>query len=259
MKPKRISGEKTALLHAEPPHNAKIHCLNGPGRSGTDCPDAYRREKNRPARHAAEKTGSTFYQAAADPRRRRKARRRKAECPRSIRASTLRARSGPNRPRDPKISIVNRIFGKFRCGGGLQPKIHLDLDRTRQSIDNADRIEPLRFGRNPFHHASGKKHVAEIAPETAFDARSQDLDRHRTFDAPSTIWPRCTCATEAAATGSLNSEKTLANGRPKALSMTLTARRAQTAPCDPASDSNCRATATPTTSGRVARVWPSLT
>ena len=59
------------------------------------------------------------------------------------------------------------------AAGSLQAEIHLDLDRARQSIDHADRIEPLRLVREPLRLPRGEKHVAEIAPEPALDAGTQ--------------------------------------------------------------------------------------
>ena len=68
-----------------------------------------------------------------------------------------------------------------------------------------------------------------------------------------------TCAMEAAASGSASSMKVSWSGRPKAASMVLTAMARPKGSMRSCSISSSRTTLGPTTSGRVARNWPSFT
>jgi hypothetical protein len=75
----------------------------------------------------------------------------------------------------------------------------------------------------------------------------------------SNISARCTCAIEAAATGGPNTANVSDTGRSKAAATMRSASTCANGAILSCSDSRSRASTTPTTSGRVARNWPSFT
>ncbi len=70
---------------------------------------------------------------------------------------------------------------------------------------------------------------------------------------------RWTWAIEAAATGSENSVNSVSAGRPSSAAMVARASAVGKGGIRSCSTRSCSATATPTTSGRVERIWPNLT
>ena len=157
--------------------------------------------------------------------------------------------------RHQKIVVAMGVFGEFRRRGGLKPEIHLDLDRAGQSVDHADRIEPLRLGGKSLRPWRAAKNMS---PRSRRKRRSMPgrstLTATGCSTPSSTTVARWTCATEAAATGSLNSRKELADRPPERLfdhPDRDVARK--TAPSGPEALRARAPPSTPTTSGRVAR------
>ena len=66
-------------------------------------------------------------------------------------------------------------------------------------------LQPLRLGKQPFGETGGEEHVGEVAREAPLDAGPQHLDRDVALAVGVATLARCTCAIEAAATGSPNS------------------------------------------------------
>ena len=75
-----------------------------------------------------------------------------------------------------KIPFFLRVLGEFGGRRGLQAKIHFDLHRARQRIDDFDRLQPPRFRKPEFGDARGEIHVREIAAEEALDAGAENFD-----------------------------------------------------------------------------------
>ena len=160
--------------------------------------------------------------------------------------------------RHAEIGIVPGVLRHLGERGGLQPQVHLDRDgaraacrRPRSAAAGAPRPRCAR-------RCAPRNEGVEIGREAPLDAGPQHL--HRDARRPSAaISARCTCAIEAAATAGPNDANSFASGRPSASATAAPPRPAGTAPSGPAAISRSRASASPTTSGRVARNWPSFT
>ena len=78
-----------------------------------------------------------------------------------------------------EIRIVLRVVADLGDGGGFQPQVHLDGDRTRERIDHLDEPQPARLGRMALRIARREIHRVEVGPEAPLDAGAQHLDGKR--------------------------------------------------------------------------------
>ncbi len=74
--------------------------------------------------------------------------------------------------------ILGDVVGHLRDGGGLQPHVHLDLDRVRQRLDHGDGPQPPRRRMEALDLARGEEIAVEVALELLLDAGAQHLDGH---------------------------------------------------------------------------------
>ena len=74
--------------------------------------------------------------------------------------------------------ILGDVVGHLGDGGGLQPHVHLDLDRVRQRLDHGDRPQPARRRMEALDLARGEEVAVEVALEALLDAGPQHLHGH---------------------------------------------------------------------------------
>ena len=86
-------------------------------------------------------------------------------------------RAVPVDARAAKIGVAAEVLGELVGGRGLEAKIHFHPHRARERLDDLDEPEAPRVREEALGEPSGEEHVAEIALETAFDARAQNLHR----------------------------------------------------------------------------------
>ena len=163
--------------------------------------------------------------------------------------------------RHAEIRIVLGVLRHLGERGGFQPQIHLDRDRARQRRRHLDQAQPPRLGGEALPHARGEGKGVQIALEAALDAGPQHLDRDRLAARRASSTSRAMHLRDRGG-GDGRAE---ARQTPRATACSKRARSAASASaCGNGGMRSCRlsrsrATSTPTTSGRVARNWPSLT
>ena len=89
----------------------------------------------------------------------------------------------PIHRRHAEIMILAGVLRHLRERGRFQPQIHFHRHRARQRIDDLDRTQPPRFGRNRFDLSRREHEIAEIMTEAAANVGSQHLHRDRLADA----------------------------------------------------------------------------
>ena len=172
-----------------------------------------------------------------------------------VRAVRSQSTAGTRKSGSPWCSPPSRTARRLRAAGPSRcAPSGAALSATRSAAAAAPRPRTLSALR-----AAKMKASRSTAKRRSMPGRS-------TFTAtgfgPSamTTSARCTCAIEAAATAGPNETNSFASGLPSAsLDRSLRPRPAGTAASGPAAISRSRASAMPTTSGRVARNCPSFT
>ena len=162
--------------------------------------------------------------------------------------------------RHAEIRIVLGVLGHFRERRRLEAEIHFDRDRAAQRVDDFDEPQPPRLGGKLFGVARHEREGAQIGVEAPLDAGTQHLDGDRPVDRPQSRLRR---------DGPARSRRPRPADRMRrkphsaaCLTMRPPPPRpplAETAASGPAAAPGRLASAAPTTSGRVARNWPSLT
>ena len=174
--------------------------------------------------------------------------------------STSRAVRSQSTVGHAKIRVVLGVLRHLGQRGGFQPEIHFDRDRAAQRLDDFDQPQPARFSGQGLGFARGKEESVEIGVEAPLDAGPQHFHRHRPARAvdldvsamhlrdrgggDSGTEARVDVAAKACPSAAATAASASLCGNGAILSCRL---------------SRSRAIAVPTTSGRVARNWPSLT
>ena len=161
--------------------------------------------------------------------------------------------------RHAEAGVLARVLRHFGERGGFQPEIHFDRDRAGERRHHLDRPQPLRFDRESFRLARGKEKGVEIDLEAALDAGTQNFHRHRLARAVDVDFGAVHLRDRGGGDRRPEARIDERSGLPKAA-----ATAASASPCGNGAILSCRlsrsrAIAVPTTSGRVARNWPSLT
>ena len=263
MKPQQDLGEEAALLHAEPAHDAEIDRDEAAvRRRRTDCPDACRRGRSRRAAHGAGSSGSPCGRARAGRARgcssARVVGQRDAVDPfdrqhvvRGAVPIDRRARGNPDRrgcsPPSPRA----------------RPPPAADPSPSRPSAPASRRPRSAAAAAlppNALRLCATKKKSARSRRKRRGDAGPQHLDRHR-LRTPSALGlgamhlrDRGRGDRRAEARERLR-HAAFQRSRDRRLRL----RSAGTAASGPAGVPDRAPCATPTTSGRVARNWPSFT
>ena len=155
-----------------------------------------------------------------------------------------------------EIRIVLRVVANLGDGGGFEPQVHLDGDRTRERIDDLDEPQPARLGRMALGVARREIHRVEIGLEAPLDAGAQHLDGNAYVRRP----PPCAPArSRRRRPPDRTRRRSRFSGLPSAAATAASASACGNGAILSCSDSRSRASTGPTTSGRVARNCPSLT
>ena len=163
--------------------------------------------------------------------------------------------------RHAEIGIVLGVLRHLRERGRLEPQVHLDRDRA------------ARASRPPRSGAAAAPRPTSARPCGAAKMKaSRSARKRRSTPGRSTLTATGPRAVRRRDLGAMHlrdrgggdrraerARRPRASGLPSAASTAAPPRPAGTAPSGPAALSRSRASAAPTTSGRVARNWPSLT
>ena len=161
--------------------------------------------------------------------------------------------------RHAKIRIVARVLRHLRQRSGFQPQVHLHRDRARHRVDDLDQAQPPRFGRIGFGLVRDEEEIGEVAAETRGDVGPQHLDRNRLADAVAHRLRRDAPArSRRRRPRGPRLANAFATGRSSDVAITASASACENGGRRSCRLSRSRAMTTPTTSGRVARNWPSL-
>ena len=130
--------------------------------------------------------------------------------------------AAPIDPRHAEAGIVREILAQLRGGGGLEAQIHLEPHRLRQASPppraasaGAGAAPTARPGRPASRRGRGRARTRRAMPgRSTLTATSS----------PSVVTAKCTCAIEAAATGSSSKERKSARERLAELALDRGAR-----------------------------------
>ena len=127
-----------------------------------------------------------------------------AKCRRSIRASALLSRCGPNRPRARGNRCRSAIFSANSEAAAASSRKSISIFTVRASVSTTSTgFSRLVSGNQRSPMRAAKYMSREIAAEPPLDAGPQHFDRDIALAAARRATrARCTCAIEAAATGS---------------------------------------------------------
>ena len=77
--------------------------------------------------------------------------------------STVRAVRSQSTVGHAEIRIVLHVVAHLGDGGGFEPQVHLDRDRTRERVDHLDHAQPPRLGRMALGVARREIERVEVA------------------------------------------------------------------------------------------------
>ena len=182
-----------------------------------------------------------------------------AACRRSIRASARPRGALPVDRRHAEIRIVLGVLRHLRERGGFEPQIHFDRRPSAPACRPPRSAQPPRFGRKALGRARREEERVEIA------RKRRSMPGRSTFTAtgsrPSAsslgaVHLRDRGGGDRRAERREGARAAACRARPRPRPRP---RPAETAPSCPAGFRDRARAPTPTTSGRVARNWPSLT
>ena len=114
-----------------------------------------------------------------------------------------------------EIALVGDVLRHLGIGGGLEPQIHLERHAALQDLDDRERPQAARLRRVALDEMRAGIKGLEVAGEALPDARPQHLDRHHLARPRPRTTALCTCAIEAAATGSEKLSNSVSTGLPR--------------------------------------------
>ena len=166
----------------------------------------------------------------------------------------------PFGPRHAEARIVLRVLGEFRDRRRFEAKIHLDGDGAGERLDDLLRPQAPHLRRAALERGARRPAWPAGRGRNARARRGARPSRPPLPRPPgSRMRALCTWAMEAAATGSLNSTKEVADRTPERRLDDADRVALGKGGMRSCSRSRSRAAATPTMSGRVARNWPNFT
>ena len=152
------------------------------------------------------------------------------------------------------------VFSAISDSAAASSRKSISMVTERRKVSTTSmEAEPPRFGGKSLRIARHEREGIDIGLEAPLDAGPQHLYGDRAAAVRVATSARWTCAIEAAATAGPKLAKTFASGLSKAAAMARSASACGNGAILSCRLSRSRASATPTTSGRVARNWPSFT
>ena len=174
--------------------------------------------------------------------------------------SLVSTRAEVRRPvhmRHAEFGVAAGALVKLRRRRRFHAQIQFQRHRGRQGLDQRDEAQPPRLRRKALAPRARTGPARPDRGRIASRCRAAALSPPR-CRRPSLVVARCTWAMEAAATGAPKQENRLSTGLPKARAISARAAASEKGGSRSCRCSSARATSSPTMSGRVASIWPSL-
>ena len=163
--------------------------------------------------------------------------------------------------RHAEIRIVLGVLRHLGKRGGFEPQIHLDRDRAAQRLDHLDQPQPPRLGRQCLGVARRRTTKASMSTLKRRSTPGRSTLTATALRPPSAMRPRrgAPARSRRRRPADRTTRTSCVSGLPSAAATVRSASACGNGAILSCSVSRSRASATPTTSGRVARNWPSFT
>ena len=162
--------------------------------------------------------------------------------------------------RHAEIRIVLGVLAPSRDSAAASSRRSISIVTERaQRLDHLDQAQPPRFGRIALGGARREGEGVEIGLEAPLDAGPQHLHGDSALSARSRLRRDAPARSRRPRPAARTTRRCRDSGLPSAAATAASASACGNGAILSCSDSRSRASATPTTSGRVARNWPSFT